>query len=76
MFAQVAPSEPEFTSPIAPSGKEDFGKGVIFYLRDKVVVGMVMWNVFNKMPIARKVSTQLCHDRGPDKGSYIHPPVL
>lgn len=36
--------------------KEDYGKGVIFYLRDKVVVGIVLWNVFNRMPIARKVS--------------------
>ncbi|XP_043095403.1 apoptosis-inducing factor 1, mitochondrial isoform X1 [Puntigrus tetrazona] len=35
--------------------KEDFGKGVIFYLRDQVVVGVVLWNVFNRMPIARKI---------------------
>ncbi|XP_067262611.1 apoptosis-inducing factor 1, mitochondrial isoform X3 [Chanodichthys erythropterus] len=35
--------------------KEDYGKGVIFYLRDKVVVGIVLWNVFNRMPIARKI---------------------
>ncbi|XP_056313604.1 apoptosis-inducing factor 1, mitochondrial isoform X4 [Danio aesculapii] len=35
--------------------KEDYGKGIIFYLRDKVVVGIVLWNVFNRMPIARKI---------------------
>ncbi|XP_073696511.1 apoptosis-inducing factor 1, mitochondrial isoform X1 [Garra rufa] len=35
--------------------KEDYGKGVIFYLRDQVVVGIVLWNVFNRMPIARKI---------------------
>ncbi|XP_059404506.1 apoptosis-inducing factor 1, mitochondrial-like isoform X2 [Carassius carassius] len=35
--------------------KEDYGKGVIFYLRDNVVVGIVLWNVFNRMPIARKI---------------------
>lgn len=29
------------------------------YLRDKVVVGIVLWNIFNRMPIARKVSTGL-----------------
>lgn len=40
--------------------KDDYGKGVIFYLRDKVVVGIVLWNVFNRMPIARKVSNRLC----------------
>uniref|UniRef100_A0A672QDI1 Apoptosis-inducing factor 1, mitochondrial n=1 Tax=Sinocyclocheilus grahami TaxID=75366 RepID=A0A672QDI1_SINGR len=35
--------------------EEDYGKGVIFYLRDNVVVGIVLWNVFNRMPIARKI---------------------
>ncbi|EFA01621.1 apoptosis-inducing factor 1, mitochondrial isoform X1 [Tribolium castaneum] len=35
--------------------KEDYGKGVIFYLRDDVVVGIVLWNVFNRMSIARQV---------------------
>lgn len=34
---------------------EDFGKGVIFYLRDNVVVGIVLWNVFNRMSVARQV---------------------
>jgi hypothetical protein len=34
---------------------EDYGKGIIFYLRNKVVVGVVMWNVFNKMAIARQL---------------------
>ncbi|KAL6463059.1 hypothetical protein MHYP_G00274500 [Metynnis hypsauchen] len=40
---------------LPPPQKEDYGKGVIFYLRDKVVVGIVLWNVFNRMPIARKI---------------------
>ena len=48
----VAPSEP---SPPTMEAKEDFGKGVIFYTRGKRVVGIVMWNVFNKMPIARQI---------------------
>ncbi|XP_039186865.1 apoptosis-inducing factor 1, mitochondrial [Crotalus tigris] len=39
----------------APEQGEDYGKGVIFYLRDKVVVGIVLWNIFNRMPIARKI---------------------
>lgn len=34
---------------------EDFGKGVIFYLRDDIVVGIVLWNVFNRMSVARQV---------------------
>ncbi|KAM6970346.1 apoptosis-inducing factor 1, mitochondrial isoform 2-T2 [Aplochiton taeniatus] len=43
-------------APAAPlQQKDEFGKGVIFYLRDKVVVGIILWNVFNRMPIARKI---------------------
>lgn len=38
-----------------PKEGEDYGKGVIFYLRDDVVVGIVLWNVFNRMSIARQV---------------------
>ena len=34
---------------------EDFGKGVVFYLKNDVVVGILLWNVFNKMPVARKI---------------------
>lgn len=51
----VPPSNPAV--PQAPAQGEDYGKGVIFYLRDKVVVGIVLWNIFNRMPIARKVGT-------------------
>uniref|UniRef100_A0A8C1X734 Apoptosis-inducing factor 1, mitochondrial n=1 Tax=Cyprinus carpio TaxID=7962 RepID=A0A8C1X734_CYPCA len=46
----------ETTAPPPPvQQKEDYGKGVVFYLRDNVVVGIVLWNVFNRMPIARKI---------------------
>ncbi|XP_063859566.1 apoptosis-inducing factor 1, mitochondrial-like [Scylla paramamosain] len=43
------------SAPHAPLKGEDYGKGVIFYLRDNIVVGIVLWNVFNRMPIARKI---------------------
>lgn len=46
--------------PELPKEGEDYGKGVIFYTKDKVVVGIVLWNVFNRMPIARKV--QICQN--------------
>uniref|UniRef100_A0A2K5K3D1 Apoptosis-inducing factor 1, mitochondrial n=1 Tax=Colobus angolensis palliatus TaxID=336983 RepID=A0A2K5K3D1_COLAP len=49
----IPPSTPAV--PQAPVQGEDYGKGVIFYLRDKVVVGIVLWNIFNRMPIARKI---------------------
>lgn len=39
-----------------PTKYEDFGKGVVFYLRDDVVVGIVLWNIFNRMSVARRVN--------------------
>ncbi|KYN21118.1 PREDICTED: apoptosis-inducing factor 1, mitochondrial [Trachymyrmex cornetzi] len=36
---------------------KDFEKGVVFYLRDDVVVGIVLWNIFNRMSLARQVLT-------------------
>ncbi|XP_012534213.1 apoptosis-inducing factor 1, mitochondrial isoform X2 [Monomorium pharaonis] len=38
-----------------PTKYEDFGKGVVFYMRDDVVVGILLWNIFNRMSIARRV---------------------
>lgn len=35
--------------------KEEYDKGVIFYLKEGVVVGIVMWNIYNRMNIARQV---------------------
>ena len=59
LFVQEASSEAK-PSPVVPTESgENFGKGVIFYMRNDTVVGIVMWNVFNKMPIARKVCTYL-----------------
>ncbi|KOC71096.1 Apoptosis-inducing factor 1, mitochondrial [Habropoda laboriosa] len=40
---------------VEPKKYDDFGKGVVFYLRDDIVVGIVLWNIFNRMPIARQV---------------------
>ncbi|XP_055600447.1 apoptosis-inducing factor 1, mitochondrial isoform X2 [Uranotaenia lowii] len=37
---------------------DDFNKGVIFYLRDEKVVGVLLWNIFNRIPTARKVVAQ------------------
>jgi len=39
----------------APVTKKGYGKGVVFYMRDNAVVGVVTWNIFNKMPLARKI---------------------
>lgn len=34
---------------------DDFSKGIVFYLRNDIVVGILLWNVFNRMNIARQV---------------------
>ncbi|XP_066415371.1 apoptosis-inducing factor 1, mitochondrial isoform X1 [Molothrus aeneus] len=53
--SEVEISQSSSPMPQVPKQGEDYGKGVIFYLRDKVVVGIVLWNIFNRMPIARKI---------------------
>ena len=35
--------------------KDDYSNGVVFYLKENKVVGIVLWNIFNRIPIARKV---------------------
>jgi programmed cell death 8 (apoptosis-inducing factor) len=51
----VTPAVDVSAVPHAPKTGEEYGKGVVFYLRDDTVVGVVMWNVFNRMQIARQV---------------------
>lgn len=41
--------------PRPPKPSDDFGKGIVFYLRNNIVVGIVLWNVFSRMHIARRV---------------------
>lgn len=37
------------------SNKGDYNKGVVFYVKQDRIVGIVLWNIFNRIPIARKV---------------------
>ncbi|GAB0089154.1 hypothetical protein DMENIID0001_036490 [Sergentomyia squamirostris] len=49
-----AGSEQEATK--SPSSEEDdFKHGVIFYVKEKRIVGVLLWNLFNRINIARKV---------------------
>ncbi|XP_074037767.1 apoptosis inducing factor isoform X1 [Leptinotarsa decemlineata] len=52
--AEMAETRKHSSAPNTAEG-EDFGKGVIFYLRNDIVVGVVLWNVFNRMSVARQV---------------------
>lgn len=38
-----------------PISENSYNKGVVFYLKNDVVVGIVLWNLFNRMSIARQV---------------------
>lgn len=56
-------SKPLETSPPTPTQSDNdpsnkFGKGVIFYLRNEKVVGIVLWNVFNRISVARSIINQ------------------
>ncbi|XP_015119109.1 apoptosis-inducing factor 1, mitochondrial [Diachasma alloeum] len=51
----------EQSSPIASQAEQDYGKGIIFYLRNDTVVGIVLWNIFNRMSVARQVLARGTH---------------
>lgn len=37
------------------SNIDNYYKGVVFYLKDEKVVGIVLWNVFNRINVARSI---------------------
>lgn len=43
------------SSTVTEEEEDDFGKGVVFYLRDDKIIGIVLWNVFNRINTARAV---------------------
>ncbi|TRY63913.1 hypothetical protein TCAL_05593 [Tigriopus californicus] len=50
-----SPVSPRASSSLPLAENEKYGKGVIFYLKDDVVVGVLMWNVFNRVSLARRI---------------------
>ncbi len=54
LFAKADESDKSLVQCETPDG-EEFGKGVVLYLKNDVVVGCLMWNLFRKVPIAREV---------------------
>lgn len=44
-------SEPETSTEISPS----YGKGVVFYLKDRKIVGILLFNLFNRVNLAKEV---------------------
>lgn len=57
--ASAASPSVQAAAPTAANDEpEDFSKGVVFYLRDDKIVGIVLWNVFNRINTARAVLSQ------------------
>jgi len=53
--AKVKSEVPAAAAVVDQQEGEDYGKGVIFYLKENKIVGVLLWNVFNRMNIARRV---------------------
>lgn len=57
-------SKLEFTDHNWPSIEEeqqsapDYGKGVIFYMKNDKIVGILLWNLFNRIGLARTIIKQ------------------
>lgn len=59
--ADVLKKEPEIDASKlrAPEKSDDYSKGVIFYLRNNIIVGILVWNVFNRMSVARRILSDM-----------------
>lgn len=38
-----------------PTSIDEYGKGVVLYMKNESIVGVLLWNVFKRIPIARQV---------------------
>ena len=38
-----------------PQGNKTYGKGVVFYIKDRRIVGLLMFNLFNRLELARDI---------------------
>jgi apoptosis-inducing factor 1 len=55
VWAKVKKPESSQPSDASPDAKEEYGKGVVFYMKEKKIVGVLMWNMLNRVDIARKI---------------------
>jgi len=45
----------EANTPECKPNVEGYDKGIIFYMQEERIVGILLWNVFNRISIARKI---------------------
>lgn len=72
LFQDVKPNTAASQSTTSSKQSTDYNKGIIFYLRNDIVVGIVLWNVFNRMSIARQVTKILPLRVGPSKKLFFY----
>lgn len=58
---EIVETTPESTpkidanTPVCKPNVESYDKGIIFYMQEERIVGILLWNVFNRISIARKI---------------------
>ncbi|KAF9404612.1 hypothetical protein HW555_014250 [Spodoptera exigua] len=72
--SQRMPSGPSSEAVQSPAESRRYERGVVFYLRERRVVGVLLWNLFNRMHVARQVRPPHCPTRLPPAvwGSRCH----
>lgn len=56
--ATSTPATTQTTSAKSNDNPLDYGRGVIFYLKDDKIVGILLWNIFNRIGLARTIINQ------------------
>ncbi|KAJ2945324.1 hypothetical protein O0L34_g9412 [Tuta absoluta] len=51
-------TQPQADAPSSEASSRRYERGVVFYLREQRVVGVLLWNLFNRMHVARQVLAQ------------------
>ncbi|RVE45003.1 hypothetical protein evm_010367 [Chilo suppressalis] len=51
-------AQPSSHADVDEASRRRYQRGVIFYLREQRVVGVLLWNLFNRMHVARQVLAQ------------------
>ncbi|KAG4068060.1 hypothetical protein HA402_011393 [Bradysia odoriphaga] len=52
---QTPSSSTIVVEPKTASDMDNYSKGVVFYMKDEKVVGIVLWNIFNRINVARSI---------------------
>lgn len=48
-------AENNLSQPSSSNPTDNYSKGLVFYLKDDVIVGILLWNTFNRLNLARRI---------------------